>query len=130
MNANQKAKIISMRKRQVPYAAIAEAVGLSVGTVKSFCHRNHIMSEEKTDVINCKNCGAIIMEESNTKPRLFCGDHCRQNWWNKHRTERQSNKILPHTCSVCGNVFMDYAGANRKYCSQACYRKGSAADEQ
>ena len=31
-------------------------------------------------------------------------------------------------CPVCGKKFTAYAGANRKYCSQACYR-GGVADE-
>lgn len=130
MDATQKAKIISMRKRKIPYATIAETVNLSVGTVKSFCHRNNITAEEKSNPTGCKNCGAAIKEESKTKPRLFCCDHCRQQYWNKHRVERQSKKMSPHTCPTCGKVFMDYIGANRKFCSQACYRERSERDEQ
>lgn len=130
MNATQKAKIIAMRKKKAPYASIAEAVGLSVGTVKSFCHRNNINADTTPVAGKCKNCGAVIKEESKTKPRLFCCDRCRQEYWNKHRVERQSRKMSPHTCPTCGKVFMDYIGANRKFCSQACYRERSERDEQ
>ena len=130
MNATQKAKIIAMRKKKAPYASIAEAVGLSVGTVKSFCHRNNINADTTPVAGKCKNCGAVIKEESKTKPRLFCCDRCRQEYWNKHRVERQSKKMSPHTCPTCGKVFVDYIGANRKFCSQACYRERSERDEQ
>ena len=130
MHATQKAKIIAMRKKKASYASIAEAVGLSVGTVKSFCHRNNINAGPTPVVRRCKNCGGAIKEESKTKPRLFCCDHCRQEYWNKHRAEKPSRKITPHTCVTCGKVFMDYIGANRKYCSQDCYRERSGADGQ
>ena len=130
MNATQKAKITAMRKRKIPYADIAEAVGLSVGTVKSFCHRNNINADTTPVAGNCKNCGGVIKEASKTKPRLFCCDHCRQEYWNQHRAEKPSKKIIPHTCASCGKVFMDYIGANRKYCSQECYRERSGDDGQ
>ena len=130
MNTTQKEKIISMRKRNVPYADIADTVGLSVGTVKSFCHRNNITADKKPVGSVCKNCGVPIKGETKTKPRLFCCDRCRQEYWNKHRNERESKKMSPHTCSTCGKVFMDYIGANRKFCSQACYRERSECDGQ
>lgn len=46
MNSAQKEQIISMRKQNITYAVISEKIGVSVGTIKSFCHRNGITSEE------------------------------------------------------------------------------------
>lgn len=45
MNSAQKEQIISMRKQNITYAVISEKIGISVGTIKSFCHRNDITSE-------------------------------------------------------------------------------------
>ena len=46
LNYTQKEQIISMRKQNMTYAVISEKIGVSVGTIKSFCHRNGITSEE------------------------------------------------------------------------------------
>lgn len=127
MNSAQKEQVISMRKQKMTYAVISEKIGVSVGTIKSFCHRNGITVDKEpiSSTAICKNCGNAITSSQKTKPRLFCCDNCKQEWWNKHRSIRQSNKMFPCTCEVCGNVFMDYISANRKYCSQACYQKRS-----
>ena len=84
----------------------------------------------KTDTPRCKNCGGIIYNQSGVKPRLFCSNHCKQAWWNKHRHERESENILSHVCQTCGKAFNDYGRANRKYCSQACYWKRNKCNEK
>lgn len=122
MTNEQREMIIAMRHKQLSYTTISKEMGLSVNTVKSFCRRHGMVAEKvKTDVPRCKNCGGIINNNFCVKPRLFCSDHCKQTWWNKHRHERVSEKIVSHVCRTCGKTFNDYSGANRKYCSQACY---------
>lgn len=124
MTNEQKEKITSMRQKHLSYTAISKEMGLSVNTVKSFCRRNGLAAEKaKIDVPRCKNCGEPIESISGGRPRLFCSDHCKQTWWNKHRHERVSKCIVSHVCRTCGKLFTDYSGANRKYCSQACYQE-------
>lgn len=118
----QKEKIVAMREQKVTYAAISEALGIPVSTIKTFCRRSGMTSERAKSKSHCKNCGSELTVTPRSKPRLFCSEYCKQTWWNKHRKERVSAKMILHTCPTCGKVFADYSGANRKYCSQNCYR--------
>lgn len=125
MTDMEKKQIICMREQNLTYAAIAEEIGIPESTIKTFCRRNSMMAvrtPKKKDC--CKNCGAKISNtEKTARTRVFCSVKCKQTWWNKHRNERHSEKIVPHSCLVCGKQFLDYSGANRKYCSQVCYHK-------
>jgi len=126
----QKEKIETMREQKASYAAISEALGIPVGTIKTFCRRNGGPTEVYQTKPCCKNCGVELSNTPKVKPRLFCSDQCKQTWWNKNRRERVSTKIVAHTCPTCGKVFADYNGANRKFCSQECYRERGARDGQ
>jgi len=128
MTTAQKDKIISMRKQKATYAAISQEVGIPVNTIKTFCRRNKMVTDATINKPVCKNCGGKLTDTPGAKPRLFCSDACKQAWWNKHRKERVSKKITTHTCPTCGKVFADYVGANRKFCSQECYRERGAGD--
>ena len=124
MNHTQKDTIIKMRQSNMTFSAIAKATGLSLNTVKSICYRCGTKKEtSKGSAVLCKECGRTITTFSKNRPRLFCCDACKVAWWNKHRAERRTNKISISTCAVCGNVFASYTSANRKYCSQACFRE-------
>ncbi|MDD6060843.1 MAG: RNA polymerase subunit sigma-70 [Ruminococcus sp.] len=127
MTNEQKEIIRKMRKQNESYAAISDTVGIPIGTIKSYCHR-HKPTSKTSDTIFCKKCGTGIKNNPKAKPRLFCCDQCRQIWWNAHRTNRQSEKLQSFTCAICGKEFMDYIGANRKYCSQTCYRRRGGID--
>ena len=126
MTDSQKEIIITMRAKKSTYASIAEVVGIPANTVKTFCRRNDVTTEMLTESKCCKNCGKKLSSTPKVRTRLFCCDKCKQIWWNKHRGKRVSSKIVSHNCLVCGKIFNDYSGANRKYCSQKCYRKRSS----
>lgn len=126
----QKKQIVAMRKDNATYAAISEALGIPVGTIKTFCRRNGMTSDAPQGKPRCKNCGAELTNTPKARPRLFCSNRCKQAWWNKNRQDRVSTKIVPHTCPTCGKIFADYSGANRKYCSQECYRERGVRDGQ
>ncbi len=129
MTYEQKALITKMRRKHLTYTEISNEIGVSVNTIKSFCRRNGLLNGTvKAESPRCKNCGDIIISTSEGRPRLFCSDHCKQTWWNKHRCERVSKNIISHVCRTCGKPFNDYSGANRKYCSQACYRERNTQD--
>lgn len=124
----QKKQIAFMRYKKDTYTEISEALGIPVGTIKNYCYRHGMTAKTQTGKPCCKNCGTELINATKARPRLFCSDHCKQTWWNKHRRERTSAKIIPYACPTCGKVFADYNGANRKYCSQECYRKRRLQD--
>ena len=130
MTDNQKNQIAAMRKRKATYSEISRTLGIPIGTIKNYCFRYGLTESTQENKPRCKNCGAELHQTANARPRLFCSDHCRLTWWNKHRRERISTKIIPHTCPTCGKIFADYSGANRKYCSQHCYRERGVRDGQ
>ena len=131
VDKQQKQTIREMREGNCGYTEIARKLDLPVNTVKSYCFRNGLNTEALNDKDDkCKCCGKIIKQKSKTRPRIFCCDACKSDWWNKHRFERKSRKITEHICPVCGLSFFDYITANRIFCSQACYRKRGEADDK
>lgn len=123
MTDNQKSQIMAMREQKLTYARISSILGIPEGTIKNYCFRHGMTTTRPQKEPCCKNCGGKLTNTPKAKPRLFCSDRCKQIWWNKSRTERISAKIVPHICLTCGTIFMDYGVANRKYCSQKCYRE-------
>ena len=123
MTESQKTTILAMRQKGCTFSVIAETLGLSTNSVKSFARRN-----ENRNV--CKNCGKNLPEKTTTKPRVFCCDKCKQIWWNAHRNDRVNSKTQEFTCVTCNKPFTAYKGTDRKYCSKECYRKRGVTYEQ
>lgn len=124
MTAEQKSIIKNMRRKMHSYTEIADVTGLSINTIKSYCYRNGLNTDELLkNGTTCKNCGTTIMKQSKTKPRVFCCDDCKLDWWKKHKTEHNSNFIRNYTCPTCGKTFSDYNSAKRVYCSEKCYQR-------
>ena len=123
MNERQKRDIQALRGKGLTYADIAERVGLSVNTVKSFCRRTPLVETDK-----CRNCGKELPHSSKTRQKWFCCNHCRNTWWNNHRDEMNHRDTRTETCAHCGRGFEVHDKRERKYCSQACFhadhRKG------
>ena len=60
MTEEQKKQIIRLRKKGCGYTAVANKVGISKDTVKSFCRRNGLageMAAAETPVPGCRECG-------------------------------------------------------------------------
>lgn len=125
MTTSQKERISHMRLDGESYAAIADALGLSRNTVKSYCLRNICAetNEKKTPALTgtCALCGKGFALCPGHRQRRFCSDQCRMTWWNAHRDLLKSNAKVENTCACCGKHFMGYARQQRKYCSHACY---------
>lgn len=125
MTAEEKRILATYRKQGIGYKKIAQLMGLSVNTVKTYCKRNALggmitvspCSTEKA----CKYCGATLVQTPGRKRRIFCSDVCRSKWWNahpelvNHRSERQV------ICAYCGQSFSVTKNSTRKYCSHNCY---------
>ena len=126
MTDQQKRQIIGMRLRGDSHAAIADALGISRNTVKSFCLRNLHPEPLEVKAVPvksgvCDQCGMGFVLCPGHRQRRFCSDQCRITWWNAHRDLLNSKVLLENTCACCGKHFMGYARQQRKFCSHACY---------
>ena len=135
MDIIQRRSIEQMRSSGVSYSSIANALGLSVNTVKSYCRRSNMSTEVLPDTKpdygnNCENCGGFLPQAS--KQRRFCSDTCRKAFWKTHFDQLNKVALYPKTCAHCGVIFMSYGNRKRKYCSHPCYiaaRFGKAAKQ-
>ena len=125
MANQQKDRIITLRGRGKGYGSIACEVGVSEGTVKSFCRRNNLTpvcldGQSLPAVDICGYCGLPLTQSPGTKKKRFCSDECRLNWWHAHPEAMAQRAIYHFMCGYCDAVFESYGNANRKYCSLAC----------
>lgn len=132
MTGEQKETIQKMREQGEGYARIADTVRVSVNTVKSFCRRNNLlsrnasdatMSNEATNNDICKHCGKKLIQREKGKPKQFCDDACRFEWWSANRDQLKRKAMYHLTCACCGAPFDSYGNSGRKYCSHGCYIK-------
>lgn len=126
MNQQQRELIIKLRTKGLSYGKIAEAVGLSANTVKSFCRRNptgkippKVAATVRPE--RCPQCNSLLVQTSGHRQKRFCSDACRRLWWAAHPEQMNRNALHPMTCLHCGKSFLQYGTRPRKYCSQACY---------
>jgi hypothetical protein len=122
----QKTQIVNMRACGKSYTSIANALGISVNTVKSYCRRNGLdgIASSASAVgakchAYCIQCGALLVQTKGAKAKRFCSDKCRTAWWNAH-----PDKLKPareFVCGTCGKTFKSYGKRERKYCSRSCY---------
>ena len=137
MTSEQKSEITALRQQGYGYLKIANHLGVTVGSVKSFCQRNGLRVV-KTDMdipkaadaplTNleaaenfCKGCGVPIMQTPHARKKLFCSTTCRQKWWNEHLDLVERKAIYDFTCTTCGKEFTAYGNKKRKYCCRDCY---------
>ena len=128
MTNQQKQLIETMRKQGISYIRIAESLGVSENTIKSYCQRNNLggiragSDTRAADVrFYCKQCGTRLNQVTGHKPRKFCSDSCRLAWWKSHPERIEQKAIYTFSCSGCGEEFTAYGNTHRKYCSHACY---------
>jgi len=126
MTGKQKQQIETMRASGDSYAAIANALGVSENTIKSYCRRNglatvYIKKEPatKSDGV-CDCCGKPLTQTPGAKKKRFCSDKCRLAWWAKHPEAMNRKAVYRFVCPTCGTEFEAYGNANRRYCSRAC----------
>ena len=125
MTTAQKQRIKFLRGKAESYAAIADDLGISENTVKSFCRRKNIdvaiKQEQSVATKNCANCGCPLRHTPGSKQKRFCSDNCRMAWWNAHPEAVDRMAVYRFVCPICGESFEAYGNANRKYCSRACF---------
>lgn len=121
MKAAQAEQISHMRRMGNSYGRIAESLGMSLNTVKSFCRRQGITGEAGMAI--CEYCGAEVVQTKHRKKKRFCSNTCRTRWWSAHRHLLGGEARVALYCLHCGCEFMDYPAAARKYCCHECYIK-------
>ena len=125
MTSEQKLQIEEYRKNGIGYKQIAKNIGISVNSVKTYCRRNNLCSEDlqKKDTV-CEQCGKSIVQTKGRKRKRFCSDSCRNKWCNTHLDQVKRKANYEFVCPVCEKVFTVYGNSKRKYCSHECYIKG------
>ena len=82
MTKDQKIQILKLRATGYGYKRIAQKLGISPNTVKSFCRRHKTGDDSETELSPalsgettfCANCGKEIKQRAKVKPRRFCDD--------------------------------------------------------
>ena len=113
-----KTQIKELKSKGYGYKAISKELNVPLGSVTSFLKRE--AGKEKA-TCKCKKCGSTLIQTTGHRPRLFCSDYCRREWWKAHKDERKLKAYYTCTCSCCNKSFISYGNKNRKYCSWECY---------
>ncbi len=128
MTDEQRNQIREYRANGMGYSKIAQALGLSVNTVKSFCRRKGLggvvaftSNVTLTDTKVCECCGAEVIQNPGRKLKRFCSDRCRNKWWNEHLDQVDRRANYEYVCPYCHKPFTAYGNSKRKYCSHECY---------
>jgi endogenous inhibitor of DNA gyrase (YacG/DUF329 family) len=132
MMNEQKLHIKKLRDEGFGYIRVAQTLGISVNTVKSFCRRNNLTGKAtvkipKTQVQAdkgihvCDYCGVAVEQNPGRKEKRFCSDKCRMKWWNKNLDKVKRKAMYEYICPHCGKSFAVYGNSHRKYCSHECY---------
>lgn len=133
MNNLQKQQVLALRGSGESCSKIADELGISVNTVKSFCRRNssnvktesNAKTETAAEIVSadgvCPQCGNAIVQIKGRKPKKFCSDDCRAKWWNSHSDSVNQKALYSFECASCGKAFTSYGNAKRRYCSHSCY---------
>lgn len=129
MTNEQQEKIRRLRLNGAGYTKVANELGMSKETVKSFCRRNGLAGraedmsakqKEKEGVI-CRNCGKPLEQSPGKKIRKFCSKQCRETWWKKNPEKIKKRAVYKYICANCGREFEVYGNAHRKYRTHGCY---------
>lgn len=137
MTERERIQIRKRRSQGQSMEAIASSLGLNRNTVKSYCKREGItprLDPDQNKSIKtspntgyCASCHKPIEHIPKQKPKRFCSDRCRYQWWGEHRKEHSTHKAHEQSCAYCKELF--YSPAKRKYCSHPCYIKARFGGE-
>ena len=119
-----------MRTARKSYADISRILGIKESTVRTYCSRNGFTdkelpaapSQEPTAEV-CRNCGTPLNQIPKQKPKQFCSNACRYDWWSKNRELYSHTAYYTAHCNNCEKEFIAYGNKKRKYCCHQCYIK-------
>lgn len=134
MTHEEKKQIGKMRAAGMSYTRIAEALDISINSVKSYCQRHGLGADSapethsylvtacppQSEATACEQCGSRVLQQAGRKKRRFCSDACRQAWWASHRGELRHKTEHHFVCEYCGIQFSRYGVSERRFCSRSC----------
>lgn len=135
MTKFQASQILNLRKKGLGYRTIAAAVGLSRDSVRNYCKARNmagygVAASKNVEMMKecraiCHLCGGKVTQPKVGRPRRFCSDGCRREWWKLHpdAVNRRETAIYHLTCARCGAEFISYGNQKQKYCTHNCYIK-------
>lgn len=129
MTNEQQEKIRQLRLDGAGYTKVANELGMSKETVKSFCRRNGLAGkaedmsakQKEEEGVVCRNCGKPLEQIPGKKIRKFCSKQCWETWWKKNPEKIKKRAVYKYICANCGREFEVYGNAHRKYCTHDCY---------
>jgi len=136
-DALQREQAQLLRSHGMSARRAADITGLTVDVVRNLCRKIvpnvsdenlHIKIENNEA---CAFCGAPVEKHGGAgRPRRFCSDHCRRQYWRLHRDEQKKNPdiIFMRICKYCGQPFEIYGKNDRKYCCRDHYLKDFYGD--
>lgn len=137
MTNEQRIQIGNLRVAGLGYKKIAEQMGISENTVKTYCRRHGLggkvtqqIKGENIYEAHCLCCGVAIRQIPGRKKKKFCSDKCRNQWWNSHLHLVKRKAVYSFECPTCKKPFTAYGNAKRKYCSLECYAKRNRGGEE
>lgn len=112
MTEQQAKQIREMREQGIGYRSIALTVGLSRDIVRNFCKSRGISGYGSALTKNireqvmlgkaCLYCGKEMKQPDTGRPKKFCSDKCRREWWKGHpeRINRKESAMYPAVCAL------------------------------
>ena len=116
-----------LREEGYGYGRIAQTLGLSENTIKTYCRRHGLggvaVSPAPADeeIHHCLCCGTVVVQNNGRKEKKFCSDKCRNRWWNANLDKVNRKAEYNFVCAYCKKPFSAYGNKHRKYCSHECY---------
>ena len=126
MTNEQKMIINRLMRTGKGYRTIAREVDLPVNSVKSWCHRHPVDTDEG---FVCLFCGRKLQQTKGKRQRKFCSDSCRMMWWSSHPESRNVKTVYHHICRFCGREFIN-SRIKASYCGRACFAKARMKGER
>lgn len=135
MTKQQEIQIRQMRMKGIGYRNIGTAVGLSRDIVRNYCRSHELggyakaLQKNISDQMDageiCNFCGGEMKQPQRGRPKKFCCEKCRREWWKLHpeavrRSEKATYELV---CTNCGKKFISYGNPVRKFCGHDCYIK-------
>ena len=113
MTAEEKLKILDLSNKGMNSKEIAAECKIAASYVRKILS---LVSPEQTF---CLECGCV-MDKGRFKPKKFCSDKCKREYYKKHPECVHKKKFKKHICPCCHKEFLSYGKPHRKYCSRTC----------
>ena len=127
--AREQARLL--REKGMSLRKTAAMTGLTKDIVRNISRKIDAAADDDTledrirDGQACAYCGGDMEQHGGSgRPRRFCSERCRRQYWRLHRPEqkRKEDKLFLRTCAYCAKTFQIYGKNDRTYCCREHYR--------